>query len=196
MRSQAYASHRQQLLAAGLPTAIFAVFVLTAIYQLADFLYMPETFGQKLLPNALQILIPLIALLVTRNRAGWNPEVVVLAADLAFTAVMVGRLVLPATVPSATALFLTLKMIATAMLFPWRISFQIISVTATLSLYWSAMAASGRSLTAVFELGGPVIAATLSVLGSFRSDQTRYALFRQNALLSESEERLRSLWKN
>ena len=116
-----------------------------------------------------------------------------LATDLGFTAVLAGRLLLPTTTESGTALFLSLKLLATAALFPWHPQFQYVSAASTLLLYYAAIVLTGRTLDATHQLAGPFIAAVLSCVGAAVADRTRHALWQQSVDLAASEQRTRSL---
>ena len=191
--TESYAAHRQRLLAAGFPTAALVVFGLIALYAVSDFINNPTAFPSQLTSYAVQLSIPILALLLARGPLRAHVEIVALAADLAFTAVLALTLFLPATTESGTALFLSLKMIATAVLFPWPPRLQYVSSGFTLFLYLAVMTLSGRSMVATHQLLGPISAAVLSAIGATHAERTRRKLFLRSVELSESEEQLRAM---
>jgi hypothetical protein len=145
-RAGSYEEHRRRLIAAGFPVAILVVFSLTLIYELADLVKDPAIFLAEAVPNALQLSSLLVALVLVRGPLQSRAELVALGIDLFYTAVLVGRLLLPETTGSGTALFLSLKMLATAVLFPWSAQLQYVSVAISLALYFGMIAVSGRSV--------------------------------------------------
>jgi len=186
-----YTIHRQRVLAAGFPTAVGVVVGLTLIYALVDLLKVAND-GQ-LLSYSLELAVPLIGLALARGPLAEHAESVALASDLCFTAVLTLRLLLPATTVSGTALFLSLKMLATAVLFPWRPQLQYVSSVSTLLLYYALILLTGRPFDATHQVVGPFIAAVLSCVGAAGADRTRFALWRQSLDLAASEAHTRSL---
>ena len=186
-----YGVHRQRALAAAFPTAVGVIVALTLIYAVVDDLKTP-TDGQ-LLSYCVELAIPLLALALARGPLAAHPEGVALATDLGFTAVLAGRLLLPTTTASGTALFLSLKLVATAALFPWHPYLQYISAVSTLLLYYSAMVLAGRTFDATHQLAGPIIAAVLSCVSAAVADRTRRNLWRHSVEQAASEERARAL---
>ncbi len=186
-----YAVHRRRALAAVFPIAVAVMVALTLIYAVVD-LFKLLTNGQ-LVSYGLEILVPLLALALARGPLAARVEGVALATDLGFTAVLAGRLLLPSTTESGTALFLSLKLLATAALFPWHPQLQYVSAASTLLLYYAGIVLTGRTLEATHQLVGPFIAAVLSCVGAAVADRTRHALWQQSVDLSASEQRTRSL---
>jgi PAS domain S-box-containing protein len=192
-RSRAYRADRQQLLAAGFPGAMLVIFGSCLIYEFIDLLNHPAIFRAELAPNLLQLIVPLLAFALVRGPLRSRAEAVAVGADLTFTVVLAARLFLPTTTVSGIALFLSLKMVATALLFPWMAAFQYASVCVTLLLYWCGIAASGHSLRLLHEILGPLIAGLISAVGASRADRVRRDLFLRSARLTESEGRLRTM---
>ena len=186
-----YSLHRQRALASAFPTAVAVVVALTLLYAVAAILKSP---GQgQILSYALELAAPLLALLLVRGPLATHPEGVALATDLCFTAVLSGRLVLPETTESGTALFLALKLLATAALFPWHPRLQYVSAASTMGLYFAAITLAGRHLNEIHQLAGPLIAAVLSCVGATIADRTRRALWQQSVDLAAAERRTRAL---
>jgi PAS domain S-box-containing protein len=180
------------------------VFAITLVYAGAEFLRSPAQLRAALLLYLVQLTIPAVFLWLARGP--WlqqNAEWSVLVADLAYTSALALRLFLPTEPISGVALFLSLKMVATAILFPWNPRFQAISAASTVTLYCTFLAGSGRTIEftgSLHQLLGPVVAALLSIVGAFSVDGMRRALFediigrkRTEAALRESEAELRLL---
>jgi signal transduction histidine kinase len=179
-----YALHRQRALAAAFPTAAAVVVALTLVYAVAAVLKSP---GQgQVLTYALELVVPLLALALVRGPLAAHPEGVALATDLCFTAILTGRLFLPETTESGTALFLALKLLTTAALFPWHPRLQYVAAASTLGLYYAASTLADRRLDEIHQLAGPVIAAVLSCVGATVADRTRRALWQQSVDLREA----------
>ena len=186
-----YAVHRQRALAAAFPTAVAFIVGLILIYAVADLLTARNQV--QLLGFALELAVPLLALVLARGPGAIRAETLALATDLTFTAVLAGHLLLPTTTSaSGTALFLSIKLLATAALFPWRAPLQYVSAASTLVMYYAAMALTGRTFEATHEAAGPVIAAVLSCVGAAIADRTRRALWQQSVDLAAAEQRTRS----
>jgi PAS domain S-box-containing protein len=175
----------------GFPTAVAVIVALTLTYAVVDLLRMPSA-GQ-FLSYGLELAVPLLGLALARGPLRRHAEGVALASDLCFTAVLAGRLLLPTTTLSGTALFLSLKLLATAALFPWHPQLQYISAASTMLLYYAAIALSGRTLDATHQLVGPFIGAVLSCVGAAGADRTRRALWQQGVDLAAAEQRTRLL---
>ncbi|MGH7292084.1 MAG: GAF domain-containing protein, partial [Myxococcota bacterium] len=138
-------------------------------------------------------LIPVAGLILARGVLRQHAETVALATDFAFTAVLAGRLLIPTTTLSGTALFLSLKMLATAVLWPWRPQLQYVSAAGTLVLYYVVLTWSDRSLSQTHQMVGPLIAAVLACVGATIADRTRQSLWRQGVELEAAERRTRAL---
>ncbi len=190
--SESYAAQRQLLLAAAFPTAAFVVAGLTLLYVISALIRNPSTFPAALPSYLIQVAIPLIGLALAKGPLRRHVEPLALGTDMAFSAILAARLFIPHVTNSGTALVFSLKMVATAVLFPWATRFQYASVVATLVLYWTATAFSGRSLDATHQLVGPVIAAIVAAFGAAQRDSTRRKVFLHGLRLSQSEEQLRS----
>ncbi len=184
-----YASHRQRVVAAGFPAAVAVVLAMTALYAIIDLSRRPT--GAQALTYALALAVPVGGLLLARTRLQRHAETVALGADLLFTGILAGRLLLPTTTLSGTALFLSLKLLATAVLWPWHPQIQYLSAALTLLAYYAALVASGRYIDETHQLVGPFIAAVLSCVGAAIADRTRRDLWQRTAALSDSEQRLR-----
>jgi PAS domain S-box-containing protein len=186
-----YAAHRERVLAAGFPVAVAVVVGLTLLYVVVDLPKAP-TAGQ-FVTYGLELLVPLAGWLVARTVLHRHVEAAALATDLCFTAVLAGRLLLPTTTTSGTALFLSLKMLATSVLWPWHPQRQYVSAFCTMMVYLIVVAVSDRTVVETHQLVGPLIAAVLSCVGATIADRTRRDLWRRSVALADSEQRLRAL---
>jgi signal transduction histidine kinase len=186
-----YALHRQRVLASAFPIAAVVIVALTTFYAAVDMIWRPN--AAQLATYALEIAVPLVALALARGPMARHAEAMAFAADLAFTAVLAGRLMIPSTTESGTALFLSIKMLATAALFPWNPRLQYLASASTLLLYYTAIAFTGRTLPATHQVTAPIIAAVLSCLGAALADRTRHALWQQSVDLTAAEQRARAL---
>ena len=186
-----YALHRQRVLASAFPIAAVVIVALTVTYAAIDMMWRPN--AAQLATYALEIAVPLVALALARRPLARHAEAMAFAADLAFTAVLAGRLMIPSTTESGTALFLSIKMLTTAALFPWNPRLQYLASASTLLLYYAAIAFTGRTLPATHQVTGPIIAAVLSCLGAALADRTRRALWQQSVDLTAAEQRARAL---
>jgi signal transduction histidine kinase len=190
--ADSYAQQRERLLVATLPSAAAAVFAITLFYAVGELLHSPARFRASWGLYLVQLTTPLLALFLLRGSRRLNVQWVVLAADLVFTAALVCNLLLAAEPTSGVALVLCLKMVGTAVLFPWDARFQYASASVTVPLYWGLLIVSGRMNQAVGTLDdvfGPVAAALLSAAGAFGLDRTRRALFSDMTERQRAEEK-------
>ncbi|MDX2167985.1 MAG: ATP-binding protein [Deltaproteobacteria bacterium] len=167
------------------------VLALTLFYAVIDLYRAPNAW--QAISYALELAVPLVALLLARSILARHIEALTLYADICFTALIAFRVLLPSTTVSGTALFLSLKLLSTAVLWPWHPLTQYISTAATMLLYYLALSASGRLVERPHEMVGPLIAAVLSCVGAAIADRTRRDLWQRSLALSESESRARSL---
>src|SRR4029453_17558311 len=119
-RAASYPDERRRALAVAFPIAAVVVVVLIGIYAAVDQYRRPN--GGQFLTYLVELAVPIAALVLARGRLARHLQAVALATDLSFTVVLAGRLFLPTTTESGTALFLSLKMLATAVLFRSAVS--------------------------------------------------------------------------
>jgi signal transduction histidine kinase len=140
-------------------------------------------------PAFLQLGSPLLAYLLARGKMRRHSEILAMGADLGFTAAMVARLFSPHSTVSGIALFLSLKMLTTALFLPWRPRLQYASATISLVLFYGLLWWSGRPIDpsegSLHQLFGPMIGAALSAAGAASADRTRRKLFRRERELAE-----------
>jgi PAS domain S-box-containing protein len=193
--AQSYASHRERLFAATFQQVSTFVLAVTAICAAVETSRLPLTSPEVL------AFLPLfgvvgVAMLLARGPMRQRVELVALMTDLAFTAGIAGRLFIESTTMSGAALFLCLKMLGTAVFFPWSARCQYVSSILSVAVFYGAIEASGRSLDAgspLHHLIGPVVAALMAAYGAASSDRTRRMLYDQGVALAESEQQLRAL---
>jgi PAS domain S-box-containing protein len=191
--SDSFAGHCERLVAASTSTAGAVVFAVTALYALSQWLARPAQLRGALVFYLVQLAAPLLAWGLTRTRLRHHAQLVVLGADLLYTACLTGQLFVRETSTSGALVFVCLKLMATALFFPWSARIQCISAGATVTLYWLCLIATGRPHDEVPRLhhyAGPAVAALLAVAGAARGDQVRRKLFQDDC---EREELLARL---
>src|SRR5512143_98734 len=186
-----YAAHRQRAVAASFAAGIVVILALTATYAVLDLVRAPNRW--EAITYIGELLVPPVALLLARGPLHRHVEGVVLGADIVFTALLAGRLLIPTTTVSGTALFLVVKLVATALLFPWHPMFQYASAAMTMLAYYIAVLISGRTFTDSHQLIGPLLGATLGCVGAALADRTRRQSWRQSVALAASDQRTRAL---
>ncbi len=192
---ESYAAHRGRLTAASLTPAAAAVFLATLVYAIADSIRDPASVHATWPEYLAELLIPVITVWLVRRPLQHHPEAVALGFDMAFTASLALMLLQPTTTTSGSALFFSLKMLATALFLPWSARLQYVSAAVTLALYGSVLLATGRALEpgpALHQILGPLIAAVFSVAGATAADRQREGLFRRGVELAASEARIRA----
>ncbi len=174
------------------PTAITVTVAATLLYVILDYLATaPE--GHWFI-YLLELAVPLLGLLLARGLLSEHLEGLALAIDLAFTAAITGRLLLlPTNALSGTALILAVKLLTTAVLFPWHPQLQYVSAASTMGLYCLAIFLGGHSFEATHQLAGPLVAGVLSCVGAAAADRTRKALWQQSVDLVASDRRTHAL---
>jgi len=191
--NDAYHVHRQRLVAASLPASSVIVSVAILVYGIAELSIRPAGFGPAVIPYTLLILNSLLSVWLADGPLRDSAERVALGADVVYTALLCSLLLQPTTTQSGGALFFSLKMLATALFYPWQARSQYISAGMTLLFYWGMVAVSGRPLEAgaqLHQLVGPLIAAIFSVGGASIADRNRRAVFDRGRELEASAARL------
>ena len=186
-----YAAQRQRAVATSFAAGIGVIMALTAAYAVLDLLRTPNFWEAATYLG--EFLVPPIALLLARGPLRRHVEGVVLGADAVFTLLLAGRLLIPTTTVSGTALFLVLKLVATALLFPWHPLFQYASAVITMLAYYAALLISGRAITESHQLIGPLLGAALGCVGATLADRTRRDSWQQSVAVAASDQRTRSL---
>ncbi len=195
-QDESFHSHLQQLIAANLPLSAGVISGMTLLYAGAEWLLNRPAFLSAALPYAFLIAVTWCAVWLARGPLAPNAERVALAADVLYTAMLAGLLLEPTTTLSGSALFFALKMVATALFFPWQARTQYLSAAISLSVYWGFLAISGRVIEpheGLHQLLGPLIAAVFSVAGSRSAEIRRRALFDHGVALAASAQRLEVL---
>jgi signal transduction histidine kinase len=182
-----YDLHRRRVLVEEIWRVVLAVLVLTLLFDLILFVVDPVGFLNKWPSYVLLLVAPLLGLSSRLPALRNYPATCALLADFVYTLAIVGRLVTQPQLTTVTALFISAKLLGTAILIPWPTRFQILSAVSTVALYWLAYFATGQT-TYTFaihphELAGPLFAAVLSIVGARRADRLRYALFVQSLQL-------------
>src|SRR5215467_3674277 len=186
---KSHADYRTRLLAASIPATAATVFVATLVFESAIALTAPARVRHEWLPNAIQLAVPAVTWWLGRGRMREHPEALLLGADFAYTATLIGRLLLPATSVSGTALYICVKMLATAVLVPWGQRRQTISVAFTLVMLMMGLLLSGADLHGT-ELShrwlGPLVAGWLSIAGAAVGSRARRSVFERERQLEDA----------
>ncbi|HVN83522.1 MAG TPA: PAS domain-containing sensor histidine kinase [Candidatus Binatia bacterium] len=185
--------YRAELVAANAPTVAVTVFAVTVLYVLSQLIMRPAQLHSALIAYLLQLAIPPLAATAMWTGLRRYAQEVFLCADLAYTACLTAQLLVPETSTSGTIVFLCLKLMATALFFPWSVRFQYASAAVTVVLYWACLAVTGRPFDETprsHHYVAIAIAAVLSGAGAARADRGRRDLFHHNA---EREELLARL---
>lgn len=187
-----YDEHRQRVTASAVPAAAIACFGVSLLYAIGS-LTQTDDWGRVLTPILfVQLATPLAAWALLATRCRKNAEEIALVADFIFTATIAVRLLSPDVSVSAVSLFLSLKMLATALFLPWGARMQYVSAIATVVLYSILFHVGGQSLEAsgrgLHQILGPVIAAAISAAGAFQAERTRRVLYeRERDLAREAQ---------
>ena len=192
----AYRTHSRLLVASSLSRASFPVCIAVSLYAVGELLTQREWTLVLLGPYAVQFAAIAVAVWAVRGPLRDHPEAVALAADLTFAGCITGQLVFPVATTSGTALVLAVKMLVTALLFPWGARFQYASAAGSILMYCSFLAWGGRLGGAdgsVHLVAGPLIAALLSRTGAATAEQRRRALFERTLELEDSRAHLQAL---
>lgn len=195
-RDALFRDYRRQLLAEQIPGVAAVLFFVSLLFLgFVALLSFPRLYEQRW-NLLLLVLAPAACWLVARRRPSWNerhPYVLPLATDAAYTVGIVTALLVPSTPTSGTAMFVTVKMLASAMLIPWHPAVQTGSASATLGFYWLLLLATGRvvpgSPDMPHQLTGPLFAALISIVASMRAEALRRSVFDQ-AQTSEEQARI------
>jgi signal transduction histidine kinase len=186
----AYESHRRDLLSASVPGTALAVTGVTLLFQLAVAGSAPDRFRAEWLPNLIQLAVPLLAWAAFHGPLRAHPVGVMQCAELVYTACLIGRLELVSTSTSGTSLYVAVKMLATALLVPWGMRVQAMSVLITMAMLVGTMAVlrpeEALHGAATHVLLGPLIAGLLSISGAAGADRVRRAVFDRERALAAS----------
>jgi signal transduction histidine kinase len=190
---KSHADYRKRLLAASIPATAATVFLATFVFEGMMALTAPGRVLHEWLPNIIQLAVPALLWWLSRGPMGDRPATLLLGADFAYTATLIGRLLLPATSASGTALYICVKMLATALLVPWGQRRQTISVAFSLTMLLGGLWLSGADLHGT-ELShrwlGPLIAGLLSIAGAAAGSRAQRSVFDRERQLEDAAERL------
>ena len=179
-----YAEYRATLVAATAAPACLVVSAATAGYTAIQWFVRPVQVQAMLPVYVLLVVMPLLAWYLIRRSIPQHAELVALGFDLTYTACLCAQLFAPESNSSGTVVFLCLKMLTTAVVFPWNARLQYFSASVTLLLYYLSLFLSHRLQNEVlylFHYFGPPEAALLSMVGAGYADRARADLFRQGA---------------
>jgi signal transduction histidine kinase len=166
-----------------LPAAAVASSGASLLFGLVDWSRVGSFSRAFPLAGELQVAVPLLAWALARGPLRRRADWVVLGGDLLFTMALTARLLLPETTVSGAALFLSLKLLATALFLPWGTGFQLASSVYSLLLFGGFLLMRPVPLdpaAGLHQVLGPITAAILSSAGVASSERVRQALFRRD----------------
>lgn len=177
--------YRQALLAEEVQRVAAALLVITVLFVLFVAVFTPGRVWTGWPWLAIILASPAGCLLLVRFEvARQRPHWLALGTDAVYTLGITAGLLYPGTPTSGTALFVSVKLLASATLLPWHPAAQTVSAVGTLGLYWSALFYTGRvvwpSNDLPHQLTGPLFAALISVLAAFRAEKLRHRLFQES----------------
>jgi len=190
--AETYDAYRVRSVAESVPLAAALVLSVGVLYAIADGVINPGGFTQALPEYLVMSLVPINAVWLVRRRLKPVAEKVALVCDVAYTAALVFMLWQPTTATSGAALAIALKLLATALFFPWSARMQYASVVATVALYCTALVLTGRlynTTAALHQLLGPLIAALFSAVGAAGRNRACQRLFERAADLAAAKAR-------
>lgn len=188
-----YAAARSAALRHHLRPTLIVAFGMVVLHVAMDVANRFSTGTGNLAMYALLLLVPLIGFALT-----YLPPTILAAHhvavmfDTAFTLVIVAFLFDSGSTVSAVTVAISLKMLATSVLFPWHPYQQGRSVIVTIALYAAGGSLSGRIPNETHQLIAPVLAGILATYACHRLDRTHHSLYLHSAELEQSERQLRS----
>ncbi len=189
-RAEDYGGHRGDLAARAIPAAVWIVVGAVVLYGAIEFAIRRWVFYESLPLYVAEISIPLVVLIAGRRLPAQRAPIILLFGDLLFTGVLISQFLLPSTTVSGAALILSLKMIATAVFFPWSPWLQMVSSIVTLGAYYLTLALGARTLdpdAVVHQVAGPAVACVFAMAGAVLADRTRYQAYLHGARLAQAE---------
>ncbi|MFI5395441.1 MAG: PAS domain S-box protein [Candidatus Binatia bacterium] len=186
-----YEQYRNDLIVRGVTVPAVVVFLVTALYATSEALYAPQRFWPGRWAYLAETLTPLVACWLCRGRLRQHAQLVLLGADLTYTVGVLVQALQPTTAIAGAALAIAIKVMATAVFFPWQPRLQYISASVTIMGYWTVLYLGGRiggADSALFQTLGPCIAAVLSAAGAAGIDRNRRAMFEARAWLQLATE--------
>jgi signal transduction histidine kinase len=187
---RSYAAYRRELLAGSVPSTVAAVTGVTLLFQFSVAAASMPRFRAEWLPNLIQLAVPIIAWLAYRGPLRGHPVALLQVAELIYTASLIGRLELTTSSLSGTSLYVAVKMLATALMVPWGLRVQAVSVAVTMAMLLTAVLVLRPDEflpgLATHVLLGPFLAGLLSVAGAAAGDRVRRAVFERGQALEIS----------
>lgn len=190
---QRYLAYQQNLLGREIGRVAAALLAITVLFVLFVALFSWPRLRSDWPWIALLIAAPVGCLWLSyASVASRWPYAVAFGTDAMYTAGIVGGLLFPGTPTSGTALFVSVKMLAAAMLLPWHPAAQAASAIMSLGLYWLAGWYSQRFVLHhsdfPHQVTGPLFAGIISVVAAVRSESLRRDLFAQTEVAEERAE--------
>ncbi|GIW42944.1 MAG: hypothetical protein KatS3mg077_0226 [Candidatus Binatia bacterium] len=191
-----FENYRGELAAQALAPSVGIVVGAVCLYGAVEWITRRPVFYESLPLYIIEVTLPVLLLAVRARIALYRMPVLLLVGDLLFTTVLIGQFLLPSTQTSGAALILSLKMLATALFFPWSPSFQGIEAGFTLLMYYGVLAFGAREFSSeavAHQIGGPLVAALFSVAGATLAERLRREVFARGARIKEAERQIRFL---
>ncbi len=192
----AFVNHRREILRQAVGSFPPVVAGLVCLYAAGDFFLAPQKFQPALPLYAAMIAIAFVMRWAVQGPLRGRPEAALIFFDGLWTAALTAQLPFAGATASGAALMVSLKVVATASLFPWGAWAQFASAATSVLLLSLALTFS-RGMSAgtaeVHQLFGPLIALGLSVSAAAAADRDRHERFLQSQRLQFSERRLRQL---
>lgn len=191
-----YRGHRRRLVAASVRNAAPPIAGFIVVYLLIVLMTRESWTLGLVFPFFLELVAVSLCVWLVRGRMQSRPELAVLGADCLFSAAIAVQLLLSYSTTSGVSLAISLKMLASALFFPWGNRTQYVSVAVSLTLYWAAFLASDRSFAAIdfaHQAIAPLLAGLLAATGAASAERARRKLFMRDRMLEKSEHDLREL---
>ncbi len=188
-----YRLYQRKLLAEEIARVARALLAITLLFVASVVLFSTARVATDWPWLALLIAAPLGCLAAVHWQAFTKrPYLLAFATDAVYTVGIVTGLLFPGTPTSGIALFVSVKMLASAMLLPWRPGAQLASAITTLSLYWLAGWHAQRFIWQdndfLHQVTGPLFAAMISVVAALRNERLRRDLFAETQVAEERAE--------
>lgn len=191
-----YREYRSQQLGKQIPGVAMVLLLVSSLFVAFVAVLSPSRLYDQRWNLPFLLVAPGACWLISRYWPFWterHPYLLSLVTDATYTLGVVSALLVPSTPTSGTALFVAVKMFASAMLVPWHPTVQAASSLATLSSYWALLLATDRvvvgSPDVAHQLTGPLFAALISIVAGMRADSLRRSEF-DHAQRSEAQARV------
>ncbi|GBD24832.1 Sensor histidine kinase RcsC [bacterium HR30] len=190
---QNYRLYQRRLLGNEIGRVAAALLAITLLFVVFVAFFSGPRLGEDWPWLAVLIAAPVacLGLVYLRVSTKW-PYLLALGTDAGYTIGIVAGLLFPSTPTSGTALFVSVKMLASAMLLPWHPAAQAASAAMTLALYWLVGWHTERFVWQhsdfPHQVTGPLFAGIVSVVAALRSERLRRDLFAETQVAEQRAE--------